>query len=83
MDAGVGNSLTSCTSTINTFRLPHAVEGPLGSLGDAKVVLVDTPGFDDTNKPDYEIFEMVAKWLKNVSVLFLAGSWRSRTSSGR
>ena len=71
MDTGVGHSLTSCTTTINTFRLPSAVKGPLGSLGDTKVVLVDTPGFDDTNKPDCQIFEMVAEWLKNVSVTAL------------
>jgi len=68
MDVGVGDLLTSCTTTINAFRLPPATEGPLASLGDTRVVLVDTPGFDDTHKPDYEIFGMVAKWLKNVSV---------------
>ena len=50
--------------------MPPAVEGSaLSSLGDTNVVLVDTPGFDDTSKPDYEIFEMVAQWLKNVSVV--------------
>ena len=71
IDVGIGNSLASCTSTINTFRLPPPVKGsPLACLGTAKVVLVDTPGFDDTNKPDYEIFAMVAQWLKDVSVIF-------------
>lgn len=29
----------------------------------SKVVLVDTPGFDDTNKPDLEILEMISAWL--------------------
>ena len=70
VDVGIGGSLASCTSTIDTFRLPSPIEGsPLAFLGDTKVVFVDTPGFDDTNKPDYEIFEMVAQWLKNVSVM--------------
>ena len=80
VDVGIGNSLTSCTSTINTFRLPPPVEGShLACLGTAKVVLVDTPGFDDTNKPDYEVFEMVAQWLKDVFVIsfLLTRSWCS------
>ena len=74
MDAGIGNPLTSWTTTINTFRLPPAVGGDvLASLGDtSKIVLVDTPGFSP-NKPDYELFEMVAQWLKNVSVVRFFG----------
>lgn len=30
------------------------------------VVLVDTPGFDDTYLSDFDILQTVAKWLKNV-----------------
>lgn len=29
-----------------------------------RLVFVDTPGFDDTNKSDMEILEMIAEWLK-------------------
>jgi len=28
-----------------------------------KLVLVDTPGFDATNKTDKQILEMISKWL--------------------
>jgi hypothetical protein len=35
------------------------------------VVLVDTPGFDDTYLSDFDILENVAKWLKNVYVSIL------------
>ena len=68
MDAADSPTLTSCTSTINTFRLPPNVEGPLASPGDTKVVLVETPGFDDMRKADYEIFSMVTQWPRKASV---------------
>ena len=32
------------------------------------LVLVDTPGFDDTNKEDKEILEMINQWMKKVYV---------------
>ncbi|KAL4062053.1 P-loop containing nucleoside triphosphate hydrolase protein [Scleroderma yunnanense] len=51
---GVGHKLTSCTSDIGVTRCMI-----LGS----PVVLVDTPGFDDTNKPDLQILEMISDWL--------------------
>ena len=28
-----------------------------------RMVLVDTPGFDDTKKTDLEILELISKWL--------------------
>jgi GTPase Era involved in 16S rRNA processing len=31
---------------------------------DLDVVFVDTPGFDNTDKTDGEILEMIAEWLK-------------------
>jgi GTPase Era involved in 16S rRNA processing len=30
---------------------------------DFDIVFVDTPGFDDTNKTDVEVLEMLADWL--------------------
>jgi hypothetical protein len=29
-----------------------------------RLVLLDTPGFDDTHKEDVEILERIAKWLE-------------------
>jgi len=37
------------------------------------VVLVDTPGFDDTFKPDIEILRMLADWLTETVVLSCLG----------
>ncbi len=33
-----------------------------------KVVLVDTPGFDDTHTSDTKVLNMIANWLKDTSV---------------
>jgi hypothetical protein len=30
-----------------------------------RLVLVDTPGFDDTHRSDMEILQMISDWLKN------------------
>ncbi|KAL4073387.1 P-loop containing nucleoside triphosphate hydrolase protein [Scleroderma citrinum] len=51
---GVGHTLTSHTSEIKATRY---------KIGGASVVLVDTPGFDDTKKSDLEILESIANWL--------------------
>ena len=70
-DVGIGHSLSSCTSTINPFRLPPAVEGsPMAGLGDnTKVVLVDSPGFNATSRLDSETMEMLMTWLNTMLVL--------------
>jgi predicted GTPase len=31
---------------------------------DLEIVLVDTPGFDDTHKSDYEILKLIKDWLE-------------------
>lgn len=54
-DAVVGDSLESCTSEVLGFTVEH----PNGDL----VTLLDTPGFDDTNKTDTEILELVTDYL--------------------
>ena len=33
-----------------------------------KVVIVDTPGFDDSTRTDYEILEEIARWLEDTYV---------------
>ncbi|KAI6044872.1 P-loop containing nucleoside triphosphate hydrolase protein [Pisolithus marmoratus] len=53
-DGGVGHSLTSHTRDIEATRC--TIEG-------SNVVLVDTPSFDNTNKPDSEILESISAWL--------------------
>jgi len=55
-----GSSLESCTTEVRAVRLyNHPVHGD-------RLVLVDTPGFDDTNRSDLEILQMVSDWLKKV-----------------
>ncbi|KAF7967873.1 hypothetical protein HWV62_32852 [Athelia sp. TMB] len=53
---GIGHDLESCTSEIRAVRCKHPNEA-----GD--VVFVDTPGFDDTYRPDIEILSTIADWL--------------------
>ncbi|KAI6102827.1 P-loop containing nucleoside triphosphate hydrolase protein [Pisolithus sp. B1] len=52
---GVGHDLISCTSEIKATKC-H-VEG-------LSIVLVDTPGIDDTNKSDMHILKLISDWLK-------------------
>ncbi|KDR82098.1 hypothetical protein GALMADRAFT_60058 [Galerina marginata CBS 339.88] len=53
----IGHSLQSCTTEINLVRL--TIDG----LAGFSLVLVDTPGFDDTNKSDSDILKMISDWL--------------------
>ncbi|KAF8159712.1 hypothetical protein B0H34DRAFT_415061 [Crassisporium funariophilum] len=53
-----GDQLQSYTKDVHAVR----VQGHK-SYGD-RIVLVDTPGFDDTNRSDMEILEMIGTWLK-------------------
>ena len=51
----VGNDLESCTDEI---RLADEF-----TLDGGAVILVDTPGFDDTSKSDVNILKMIAAFL--------------------
>lgn len=62
MDIGIGHTLKSCTVSIKEH--PTQYQGQ-------DLVLVDTPGFDDTNIPDSKILRKIANWLKKKSVYFL------------
>ncbi|KAF9447816.1 hypothetical protein P691DRAFT_760434 [Macrolepiota fuliginosa MF-IS2] len=54
---GVGHGLESCTSDVSAVRM---------NFPDGRdVVLVDTPGFDDTKLSDLEVLNIIAKWLKD------------------
>ncbi|KIJ92590.1 hypothetical protein K443DRAFT_13482 [Laccaria amethystina LaAM-08-1] len=58
--AQVGHDLKSCTATLQPFLddLPPDESGK-----HRRLVLVDTPGFDDTNEADSEILRRIAVWL--------------------
>ena len=53
----VGHSLESCTDTIQ--------ESEEFELDGRRVVLIDTPGFDDTNITDTEVLNSIAAFLEN------------------
>lgn len=71
-DVGVGHALQSCTTEINMVKLDFVDSF---ERTDFDIVFVDTPGFDDTNKTDVEILEMLADWLTKTyqSKITLAG----------
>ncbi|KAI0515095.1 P-loop containing nucleoside triphosphate hydrolase protein [Xylaria bambusicola] len=63
-DVCVGHDLASCTNSVAIFR---------AELHDRDVYLIDTPGFDDTNREDVQILTAVAHYLSvsyanNVSI---------------
>ncbi|KAF9533613.1 P-loop containing nucleoside triphosphate hydrolase protein [Crepidotus variabilis] len=52
-----GNSLSSVTSEVRAIRVKHPHM-------DQNIVLVDTPGFDDTHRSDADILRMIGDWLE-------------------
>ncbi|KAF4966909.1 hypothetical protein FSARC_5473 [Fusarium sarcochroum] len=54
----IGNSLESCTRDVECFRFQH----PSGR----HVILVDTPGFDDTALSDQEVLKKICGFLANI-----------------
>ena len=61
------------TSNIEATRMP------LPSDPKKNIVLIDTPGFDDTTRSDMEILSMISHWLKTTYVVFFV--FLSRTPS--
>ena len=57
-----GHGLKSYTDEISVikFSIPEIL--------DSDICLVDTPGFDDTNKSDVDIFKMISDWLNDTYV---------------
>ena len=53
----VGHDLQSSTSSIKHVIIPHPTDGG------RRIILVDTPGFDDTYVGDAEILKHIALWL--------------------
>lgn len=58
--AQVGHDLNSCTATLQPFIISLP---PDESGNPRRLVLVDTPGFDDTNEADSEILRRISVWL--------------------
>jgi len=59
----VGYELTSCTAHLTSVKLEPSKH--LKNLKGHRVVVVDTPGFDDTDVGDVEILRRIAKWLED------------------
>ena len=53
----VGHGLESCTRDVKHVIAKHP------SNGNRRLVVLDTPGFDDTNVDEAEILKRIAFWL--------------------
>ena len=53
----VGYDLKSQTQAVQSIRCRHPD-------GRRNIVLVDTPGFDDTHMSDAQVLRIIANWLK-------------------
>ncbi|KAI0696924.1 P-loop containing nucleoside triphosphate hydrolase protein [Cytidiella melzeri] len=60
-DLRVGSSLQSCTDQIQFSRQFHVKDKDNEKL--RRVVLVDSPGFDDTEKSDSDILKIICEYL--------------------
>ncbi|KAK4183987.1 hypothetical protein QBC35DRAFT_517856 [Podospora australis] len=54
-EVAIGNSLQACTSQVDVFAYEMTP--------DRTVYLIDTPGFDDTNRSDTGVLTEIARWL--------------------
>jgi len=59
----VGHDLKSCTAELQPVVIASSQHPELGGQ---RLVIVDTPGFDDTYVPDSEILRRIALWLATV-----------------
>ncbi|THU87671.1 hypothetical protein K435DRAFT_762475 [Dendrothele bispora CBS 962.96] len=62
----VGHHLTSCTTNVTpaVFALPSSNRSSRNpELQSSRVIVLDTPGFDDTLESDAEILRRIANWL--------------------
>ncbi|KAI1163169.1 P-loop containing nucleoside triphosphate hydrolase protein [Nemania serpens] len=56
-DIEIGHELGSCTQDVETYVFHYP------TLRSGRVYLVDTPGFDDTNRKDTEVLRTLGAWL--------------------
>ena len=60
----VGGFLHSCTSQLTPIALDPGQFTAMHRFGDSRrLVIVDTPGFDDTYVDDVEILTRISDWL--------------------
>jgi len=57
----VGHQLSSCTPEVEPAVIDPS--GRFPSLKNYRIVIVDTPGFDDTFVSDVEILRRITNWL--------------------
>ncbi|KAG6331294.1 hypothetical protein ID866_7792 [Astraeus odoratus] len=76
-DNGVGRELTSFTSEIKVFKC---------IIDESPVILIDTPGFDDAERSNLEILQLICDWLDETDqkgALLSAVLYFHRISDGR
>ncbi|KAI0143622.1 hypothetical protein GGR57DRAFT_518288 [Xylariaceae sp. FL1272] len=56
-EVGIGHELQSCTQDVQTYSFQYP------KLPSSRGYLVNTPGFDDTNKSDTEVLRTLVAWL--------------------
>ena len=56
----VGHDLSSCTSTLQYAIVDNS---STRKFEGRRVIIVDTPGFDDTSEDGVEILQRIAVWL--------------------
>ncbi|KAF5384897.1 hypothetical protein D9615_001483 [Tricholomella constricta] len=54
----VSDDLESCTQDVQAVSYPHP------DASGRNVIFVDTPGFDDTERTDFQVLELIATWMK-------------------
>lgn len=68
----VGDQLASCTFDLQSIVIENQIQCQGVSFmnlnDDNRIVVVDTPGFDDTTASDFEILKRIARWLEESCV---------------
>ncbi|KAL3460002.1 hypothetical protein BJX64DRAFT_290652 [Aspergillus heterothallicus] len=62
-DVSVGHGLYSCTNTIDSYSYTIPPDTRKGHVRPRRIHLIDTPGFNDTNRPDIETLKTLAAYL--------------------
>ena len=62
--AEVGDGLRSVTNNLQAvvIEIPERLKGVHPHLASSRIVLVDTPGFDDAKTSEYETLRKIAVW---------------------
>jgi len=62
----IGHGLSSCTNDVFASRLSFdVVYESFSVFKNHRLIIVDTPGFDDTYEGDLNILHKIGKWLDN------------------